>query len=111
MFYRQACKLGCGGIVSKRLGSPYRSGRSAHWVKVKNPKAPTVTRGAGPKKTGAAKRNCVKRSFCRSVVLNRDYCSGLNRSFFVPAMADSFVFHVDWGPVGIGARKLCLRMT
>jgi hypothetical protein len=24
--------------VSKRLGSPYRSGRSAHWVKVKNPK-------------------------------------------------------------------------
>ena len=31
------CKLGCEGIVSKRLGSPYRSGRSAHWVKVKNP--------------------------------------------------------------------------
>jgi hypothetical protein len=23
-------KLGCEGIVSKRLGSPYRSGRSAH---------------------------------------------------------------------------------
>ena len=35
--YRQACKLGCEGIVSKRLGSPYRSGRSAHWVKVKKP--------------------------------------------------------------------------
>jgi hypothetical protein len=29
-------QLGCEGIVSKRLGSPYRSGRSAHWVKVKN---------------------------------------------------------------------------
>jgi hypothetical protein len=28
--------------VSKRLGSPYRSGRSPHWVKVKNPKAPAV---------------------------------------------------------------------
>jgi bifunctional non-homologous end joining protein LigD len=42
--YREACKLGCEGIVSKRLGSPYRSGRSAHWVKVKNPKAPAVTR-------------------------------------------------------------------
>ena len=26
--------------MSKRLGSPYRSGRSPHWVKVKNPKAP-----------------------------------------------------------------------
>ena len=26
--YRRACKLGCEGIVSKRLGSPYRSGRS-----------------------------------------------------------------------------------
>jgi bifunctional non-homologous end joining protein LigD len=44
--YRAACELGCEGIVSKRLGSPYRSGRSAHWVKVKNPKAPAVTREA-----------------------------------------------------------------
>ena len=44
--YREACKLGCEGIVSKRLGSPYRSGRSAHWVKVKNPKAPAVRREA-----------------------------------------------------------------
>jgi bifunctional non-homologous end joining protein LigD len=26
--YQQACKLGCEGIVSKRLGSTYRSGRS-----------------------------------------------------------------------------------
>jgi bifunctional non-homologous end joining protein LigD len=44
--YREACKLGCEGIVSKRLGSPYRSGRSPHWVKVKNPKAPAVRREA-----------------------------------------------------------------
>jgi hypothetical protein len=43
---REACKLGCEGIVSKQLGSPYRSGRSAHWVKVKNPKAPAVKREA-----------------------------------------------------------------
>jgi bifunctional non-homologous end joining protein LigD len=41
-----ACKLGCEGIVSKRLGSLYRSGRSAHWVKIKNPKAPAVKREA-----------------------------------------------------------------
>jgi bifunctional non-homologous end joining protein LigD len=40
--FEHACKLGCEGIVSKRLGSPYRSGRSPHWVKVKNPKAPAV---------------------------------------------------------------------
>jgi hypothetical protein len=44
--YREACRLGCEGIVSKRLGSPYRSGRSPRWVKVKNPKAPAVKREA-----------------------------------------------------------------
>jgi bifunctional non-homologous end joining protein LigD len=44
--YRAACQLGCEGIVSKRLGSPYRSGRSKHWVKVKNPAAPAVKREA-----------------------------------------------------------------
>jgi bifunctional non-homologous end joining protein LigD len=42
----EACRLGCEGIVSKRLGSPYRSGRSPHSVKVKNPKAPAVKREA-----------------------------------------------------------------
>jgi bifunctional non-homologous end joining protein LigD len=44
--YRQACTLGCEGIVSKRLGSPYRSGRVDCWVKVKNPAAPAVKREA-----------------------------------------------------------------
>jgi len=44
--YRAACQLGCEGVVSKRLGSPYRSGRSPHWVKVKNPDAPAVKREA-----------------------------------------------------------------
>ncbi len=44
--FREACKLGCEGIVSKRIGSPYRPGRSPHWVKVKNPKAPAVKREA-----------------------------------------------------------------
>jgi bifunctional non-homologous end joining protein LigD len=46
LVFGAACQLGCEGIVSKRLGSPYRSGRSAHWVKVKNPKAPAVKREA-----------------------------------------------------------------
>jgi bifunctional non-homologous end joining protein LigD len=44
--YQQACKLGCEGIVSKRLGSVYRSGRFKQWVKVKNPAAPAVRREA-----------------------------------------------------------------
>ena len=42
--FREACKLGCEGIVSKRLGSMYRRGRSPNWIKVKNPKAPAVKR-------------------------------------------------------------------
>jgi len=44
--FREACRLGCEGIVSKRLSAAYRSGRSPHWVKVKNPKAPAVRREA-----------------------------------------------------------------
>jgi len=44
--FRHACKLGLEGVVSKRLGSPYRSGRSRHWVKSKNPAAPAVKREA-----------------------------------------------------------------
>ena len=44
--FQHACKLSCEGIVSKRLGSPYRSGRSKLWVKIKNPKAPAVKREA-----------------------------------------------------------------
>src|SRR5215472_8053197 len=44
--FRHACKLGLEGIVSKRLGSPYVSGRSRHWIKSKNPAAPAVKREA-----------------------------------------------------------------
>jgi bifunctional non-homologous end joining protein LigD len=40
--FRHACKLGFDGIVSKRLGSPYRSGRSPDWLKMKNAAAPAV---------------------------------------------------------------------
>ena len=46
IIFKHACALGCEGIVSKRLGSPYRSGRSPNWVKVKNPNAPAVMREA-----------------------------------------------------------------
>ena len=44
--FRGACRLGCEGIVSKRLGSTYRRGRSPLWLKVKNPNAPAVKREA-----------------------------------------------------------------
>ena len=42
--FHHACKLGCEGIVCKRLGSLYRSGRPSDWIIVKNPAAPAVTR-------------------------------------------------------------------
>ena len=44
--FRHACQLGFEGIVSKRTGSPYISGRSRTWLKLKNPMAPAVKREA-----------------------------------------------------------------
>jgi bifunctional non-homologous end joining protein LigD len=44
--FRHACKMGLEGIVSKRLGSRYRSGRSPDWLKFKNPDAPAAKREA-----------------------------------------------------------------
>lgn len=42
--FEHACKLGLEGIVSKRIDSPYRSGRVKTWVKTKNPKSPAALR-------------------------------------------------------------------
>ena len=42
VIYRHACALGCEGIVSKQLGSPYRPGRQDCWVRIQNPDAPAV---------------------------------------------------------------------
>ena len=44
--FRHACAMGLEGIVSKRLGSRYRSGRTKDWLKFKNPDAPAVKREA-----------------------------------------------------------------
>jgi bifunctional non-homologous end joining protein LigD len=44
--FAHACKLGLEGIVSKRKGSTYRSGRSPDWLKMKNSAAPAVEREA-----------------------------------------------------------------
>ena len=44
--FQHACRMGLEGIVSKRLGSRDRSGRSPDWLKFKNPDAPAVRREA-----------------------------------------------------------------
>jgi bifunctional non-homologous end joining protein LigD len=44
--FKHARKLGLEGIVSKRKDSGYRSGRSPHWIKSKNPNAAAVKREA-----------------------------------------------------------------
>ena len=42
--FAHACRMGLEGIISKRKGSSYRSGRSPDWLKMKNPAAPAVKR-------------------------------------------------------------------
>jgi bifunctional non-homologous end joining protein LigD len=44
--FQHACVMGLEGIVSKRLGSRYTSGRCRDWLKFKNPNAPAVRREA-----------------------------------------------------------------
>ena len=44
--FEHACRLGFEGIVSKRRGSRYQSGRSSDWLKMKNPNAPAAHREA-----------------------------------------------------------------
>jgi ATP-dependent DNA ligase len=46
LVFEHACEFGYEGIISKREGSPYRSGRSPDWIKMKNPKAAAVKREA-----------------------------------------------------------------
>ena len=48
LVFQHACKMGLEGIVSKRLGSRYRSGRSPDWAQVQEPRgARRETRGRG----------------------------------------------------------------
>jgi ATP-dependent DNA ligase len=60
--FAHACKLGLEGIVSKRLGSPYVSGRSPHWVKSKNPAVPAVKRRL--RKIGASNAGGDEKVLC-----------------------------------------------
>ena len=43
--FRHACAMGLEGIVSKRKGSPYRSGPTSLWRKIR---CPGYTRGEEP---------------------------------------------------------------
>jgi bifunctional non-homologous end joining protein LigD len=42
--FRAVCNMGLEGLVSKRRDRPYRSGRSPHWIKVKNRSHPAMSR-------------------------------------------------------------------
>ena len=42
--FKHVCQLGLEGIVSKKLGSKYVSGRSSLWLKTINPDAPALQR-------------------------------------------------------------------
>ncbi len=42
--YAKACELGLEGIVSKKLTSTYRPGRSKVWIKTRNRKSPGYVR-------------------------------------------------------------------
>ena len=42
--FEHACRLGFEGIVSKRRGYWYRSGRCRTWIKVRNPDSPVARR-------------------------------------------------------------------
>jgi bifunctional non-homologous end joining protein LigD len=42
--FEHACKLGLEGIVSKRRDRPYRAGRCAYWLKIKNLNSPAMRR-------------------------------------------------------------------
>jgi bifunctional non-homologous end joining protein LigD len=42
--FQGVCRMGLEGVVSKRLSSPYRSGRSTDWLKIKNPDSPAMVR-------------------------------------------------------------------
>ena len=44
MVFHHACRMGLEGIVAKRRDRPYRSGRCADWIKVKNRAHPSFAR-------------------------------------------------------------------
>jgi bifunctional non-homologous end joining protein LigD len=56
-FFRNACKRGLEGIVSKRRDAPYRSGRGRDWVKVKCVKRQEVIIGGFTEPSSAGRKD------------------------------------------------------
>lgn len=54
--FENACKMGLEGLVAKRLGEPYRSGRQESWIKLKCKKSETFPIVAFVEKLGARPR-------------------------------------------------------
>ena len=46
ILFKRVCALGLEGVVCKRKGSRYRSGRSKDWIKLKNPSSAAAIREA-----------------------------------------------------------------
>jgi ATP-dependent DNA ligase len=63
--FRHARKMGLEGIVSKRLGSTYRSGRTSDWRKFKNPEACEAGGGGG---VGQMTAGCVSVESPRHII-------------------------------------------
>lgn len=56
VIFDKGCKLGLEGLVAKRLGQPYRSGRQESWIKLKCKKSETFPIVAFVEKLGANPR-------------------------------------------------------
>ncbi|QQO19134.1 DNA ligase D [Bradyrhizobium diazoefficiens] len=56
VIFEKGCKLGLEGLVAKRLGRPYRSGRQESWIKLKCKKSETFPIVAFVEKLGAHPR-------------------------------------------------------
>src|SRR5205823_5283391 len=54
--FEHACRMGLEGIVAKRMGAPYRSGRQDSWIKLKCVKSDTFPIVAFVEKLGAKPR-------------------------------------------------------
>lgn len=54
--FEKGCKLGLEGLIAKRLGHPYRSGRQESWIKLKCKKSETFPIVAFVEKLGARPR-------------------------------------------------------
>ncbi|MCK1680338.1 DNA ligase D [Bradyrhizobium sp. 147] len=54
--FEKGCKLGLEGLIAKRLGQPYRSGRQESWIKLKCKKSDTFPIIAFVEKLGARPR-------------------------------------------------------